>query len=336
MSETGVDTPRRRLAAIMSMDVEGFTTLVEVDEPGTLEAFDRMYRERVLATIGGYGGHVFKNTGDGCLAEFASAVSAVTWAASFQRSMQAQDQSSRIRLKVRIGIVVGDVVVTDDDRLGEGVNLAARVQTVSPAGGMAISRGVFEYLTGKTDLWFTDLGKRPLKGLAGGRRIWTWDPKIVGVGRRRRVSVPDPKTMPSIVVLPFENLGRDPDRDGFVDGMVEEITSTLSRVREFLVISRHSAYAYKGSLVDVRTIASELGVRYLLEGSVRFEGERMRVSLRLVDGYGARGRMPTLPRSSTSRTASRRWYRVPSIRPSARPRWTGPEARLPRASPPTT
>jgi adenylate cyclase len=175
-------------------------------------------------------------------------------------------------------------VVAGDDRFGEGVNLAARFQTAAPPGGMAVSRGVFEYLAGKTDLYFTDIGERALKGLTERHRIWTWDPKVVGARRRRRVATPDPATQPSIVVLPFENLSGEAGRDGFMDGMVEEITASLSRVREFLVIARHSAYAYKGRAVDVRTIAAELGVRYLLEGSVRFSGQRMRVSLRLVDG----------------------------------------------------
>ncbi|KAB0681231.1 adenylate/guanylate cyclase domain-containing protein [Aureimonas leprariae] len=274
---------RRRLAAILSMDVEGFSTLVEADEARTLDAVARM-SERVEATVGDYGGQVFKHTGDGCLAEFASAVSAVAWAASFQRAMGGEDLEQGLRLKVRIGIVVGDVVVTEDDRFGEGVNLAARVQTLSPPGGIAISRGVFEYLAGKTDLYFTDIGERALKGLSERHRIWTWDPKVIGVRRRRRVTAPDPATHPSIAILPFENLSGDAARDGFVDGLVEEVTASLSRVREFLVIARNSAYVYKSHAVDMRTIAAELGVRYILDGSVRFAGERMRVTLGLVDG----------------------------------------------------
>ncbi|WP_152046783.1 adenylate/guanylate cyclase domain-containing protein [Aureimonas psammosilenae] len=275
---------RRRLAAILSMDVEGFSTLVEADENATLAAVARMQRDRVALTIGDFGGHVFKNTGDGCLAEFASAVNAVAWASAFQRAMNGEEPQGGVRLRVRIGIVVGDVVVTDDDRFGEGVNLAARVQTIAPPGGMAITRGVFEYLAGKTDIYFTDIGEQALKGLTERHRVWTWDPKLVGVRRRRRVAAPDPATQPSLVVLPFDNLDGGPERNGFVDGMVEEITASLSQVREFLVIARHSAFSYKGASVDVRTIAAELGVRYLLEGSVRFSGHRMRVSFRLVDG----------------------------------------------------
>ncbi|WP_206454662.1 adenylate/guanylate cyclase domain-containing protein [Aurantimonas marina] len=278
--------PIRRLAAILSMDMEGFSGLVEADEAAALRAVVHTYRKRVLPTIGDYGGTVFKTTGDGLLAEFTSAVSAVKWTACFQRAMAA-DEPDDAPLRVRTGIVIGDVVVSDDDRFGEGVNMAARVQALSPAGGMAISRGVFEYLTGKTDLYFTDIGEQSLKGFSGRHRIWVWDPKIVGVSRRSPVAVPDPATHPSIAVLPFDNLSNNAERDSFIEGMVEEITASLSRVREFLVIARHSAYAYRGRSLDVRAIATELGVRYLLEGSVRFAGERMRVSLRLVDGETA-------------------------------------------------
>lgn len=280
-------TTMRRLAAILSMDVEGFTGLVEKDEAAALRSVEHAYRDLILPTIGDFGGDVFKTTGDGLLAEFASPVSAVKWTARFQRVVAADDFDQGPPLRVRAGIVIGDIVVTGDDRFGDGVNVATRVQMLSPPGGMAISRGVFEYLAGKTDLYFTDIGERPLKGLSGMQRIWIWDPKVVGVSRPHAVAAPDPATHPSIVVLPFDNLSGDPERDVFIEGMVEEITASLSRVREFLVIARHSAYAFRGSMQGVREIAKELGVRYLLEGSVRFSGARMRVSLRLVDGESA-------------------------------------------------
>ena len=274
----------RRLAAILAMDVEGFTGLVEADEASTLRALRHLYRDAVLPTIGAFGGQVFKTTGDGFLAEFSSAVSAVQWTARFQRKVAAEGGAAGPVLPIRAGIVIGDVVVTEDDRFGDGVNIAARIQEVSPAGGMAISRGVFEYLTGKTDLYFTDIGLCQLKGISERQRVWIWNPKVVGVGRVRNLPVPDPSTQPSIAVLPFGDPGGDPDRARFVEGMVEEITASLSRVREFLVIARQSAAATAAASTDLRAVAADLGVRYLLQGSVRFAGRRMRVSLHLVDG----------------------------------------------------
>ncbi|MEX6506885.1 adenylate/guanylate cyclase domain-containing protein [Jiella sp. M17.18] len=277
--------PIRRLAAILSMDVEDYSRLVETDETAVLAALSRAFDDRIRPTIGQFGGEVFKTVGDGLLAEFSSPVSAVNWAARFQRSIAAEEGDKA--LPIRIGIVLGDVVVARDDRFGAGVNLAARVQELSPAGGMAISRGVFEYLTGRTDLYFTDIGLRPLKGLAERQRIWIWNPKVVHAGRSRGLVVPDPATHPSLAILPFDHLAADEEGISFVTGMVEEITASLSRVKEFLVIAHQSAAAFVGPAVDIRAIAAEFGVRYILRGTVRFSGRRMRVSLHLIDGETA-------------------------------------------------
>lgn len=280
-------TPLRRLAAILSLDVEGFSGLVEADETAALAAVERAYKRFVRPTVGEFGGDIFKTSGDGVLIEFGSAVNAVQWAARFQRALLADRQEHRPALPVRIGIVIGDVVVTEHDRFGEGVVLATRVQQISPAGGMAISRGVFEYLQGKTDLYFTGIGPCELKGYARHEPIWVWTPKVISASRARRIAVPDPHTQPSVAVMPFDNLSGDPGRDNFIDGMVEEVTASLARVREFLVIARQSAATYRGKRLGAKEIAAELGVRYILQGSVRFSDRRMRVSLNLVDGETA-------------------------------------------------
>ncbi|MEF2551619.1 adenylate/guanylate cyclase domain-containing protein [Aurantimonas sp. A2-1-M11] len=279
--------PLRRLAAILSLDVEGYSSLVEADEAAALGAVARAYRTLVLPTIGDFGGEVFKTNGDGLLMEFASAVNAVKWAARFQRSLLADHPDDEQPLSVRIGVVIGDVVVTETDRFGEGIILATRVQELAPAGGVAISRGVFEYLRGKTNLYFTDIGPCRVKGFSEQERIWIWTPKVVSASRGRTIAVPDPRTQPSVAVMPFENLSGDVDRANFIDGMVEEVTASLSRVREFLVIARQSAAAYRDTPLGTREIAAELGVRYILQGSVRFSNARMRVSLHLVDGETA-------------------------------------------------
>ncbi len=264
------------------MDVEGYSSLIEADEAATLRAVKSAFDDVVLPTIGKFGGHIFKTVGDGLLAEFASPVSAVNWTAQCQRSLSARRNERGPQLRVRVGIVVGDVVVTPDDRFGHGVNVAVRVQELSPAGGMAISRGVFEYLSGKTDLYFTDVGERQLKGLSQRQRIWIWNPSVIGVTRPQGIAVPDPATHPSIAVLPFRNLSGDANRDLLVEGMFNEITASLSRVKEFLVIAHHSAAAYRDA-VDLRIVSAELGVRYVLQGSVQFAGTRMRLSVQLID-----------------------------------------------------
>ncbi|HEU0148187.1 MAG TPA: adenylate/guanylate cyclase domain-containing protein [Bradyrhizobium sp.] len=265
------------------MDVEGYSGLVEADETATLRAVRCTFEELVLPTIGDFGGHIFKTVGDGLLAEFASPVNAVKWTAQFQRALAARHHDGEPQLRVRAGIALGDVIVTDHDRFGDGVNVAARVQELSPPGGMAISRGVFEYLTGKTDLYLTDIGEQRLKGLSQLQRVWIWNPRMISVTPPRRIAVPDPATHPSIAVLPFRNLSGDPSRDLLVEGLLDEITASLSRVKEFLVIARHSAAVYRGNALDLKAVAAELGVRYILKGSVQFAGMRMRMSVQLVD-----------------------------------------------------
>ena len=278
-----MSAPVRRLAAILSMDVEGYTGLVETDEAAALDAVRSVLEDLVLPTIADFGGNVFKTLGDGLLAEFKSPVNAVKWTAQFQRAVAARQAGAGLELRLRAGIALGDVIVTEHDRFGDGVNVAARMQELSPAGGMAVTRGVFEYLTGKTDLFFTDIGERRLKGLSQLQRVWIWNPAVVSVSRPRGIVVPDPATRPSIAVLPFRNLSGDPSRDLLAEGMLDEITASLSRVKEFLVIARHSASVYRGTALDLKAVAADLGVRYILKGNVQFAGLRMRMSVQLVD-----------------------------------------------------
>lgn len=276
---------KRRLAAIVSMDVAGFTRLIRADERHTLRAIERGFRERLLPSIAEHGGEVFKTMGDGMLAEFASPVAAVEWTASFQRQLAAEpvaDAEGKPILS-RAGIVLADVIVTDGDRFGEGINLAVRLQELSPPGGMAISKGVWEYLHGKTELQFAPAGRHRLKHVAEPIEVWVW-PVADGVLRPPGFPAPlEAPGRPSIVVLPFDNLSSDPEQNYFADGMVEELTAALSRIRDFLVIARNTAFTYKGRAIDVRQVSQELGVRYVLEGSVRKSGERVRVTAQLVD-----------------------------------------------------
>ncbi|AZL60589.1 adenylate/guanylate cyclase domain-containing protein [Tabrizicola piscis] len=272
---------QRRLVAIVSMDVAGFSRLIHENEKHTVGVITGVFEERILPATASHGGEVFKTMGDGILIEFASPVAAVEMAAAFQQETRATpvlDASGR-PMQARIGIVLADVLVVGNDRFGEGVNLAVRLQEFAPPGGITISRGIKEYLDGKTELEFASLGYQKVKSIDDPQEIWVWPPdqraKPVkpGLGNPGR---------PSIVILPFDNLSSDPEQNYFADGMTEELTATLSRIRDFLVIARNTAFTYKGRSSDVRQISQELGVSYVLEGSVRKSGDRLRVTAQLV------------------------------------------------------
>jgi adenylate cyclase len=286
----------RRLVPIVSLDVEGYSRLTQLDEGATLSAVRHVFTDRVETTIGGQGGRVFKTMGDGVLAQFASAVAAVEWVSGLQQQLYQSpvNAADGKTLQLRAGIVMADVVVKDDDLLGEGVNMAVRVQGCSPPGGLAISKWMHEYLTGKTDLSFVDIGSQRLKNIGHTVRVFVWHPdahlqqnfannvlSLVQKGGQ-------PSHRPSVAVLPFENFSTDPEQAYFADAVVEEITATLSRIGDFLVIARNSAFTYKGRSVDVRQIGRELGVRYVVEGSVRRVGERVRITAQLVETDAAR------------------------------------------------
>jgi adenylate cyclase len=276
----------RRLVPIVSLDVVGYSRLTELNERQTLRLVQRVYDRLIARTIGRQGGKVFKTMGDGLLAEFQSVVTAVEWVAELQRELN----DRRIKVpgggffQVRAGVVLADVLVAGDDLYGSGVNLSVRVQALSPPGGMAITKWMYQYLDGRTDLQFTDLGPTELKNVSRTVRLYVWHPdgfiqKSVTAGP---LAVPQ-SSRPSVVVLPFDNLSGEADQAYFADAVVEEITATLSRIKDFFVIARNSAFAYKGRSIDVRQVGKELGVRYVVEGSVRRVGERVRITTQLVE-----------------------------------------------------
>jgi adenylate cyclase len=279
--------PDRRLVPIVSLDVVGYSRLVERNERQTLRLVQRVYERLIARTIGAAGGKVFKTMGDGVLAEFNSVIAAVQWTAGLQRDIH----DRRIHgpggelFQIRAGIVLADVLVAGDDLYGSGINLAVRVQNHAPAGGMCITKWMYQYLDGHVELEFTDMGPTELKNISKTVRIYTWHPG--GAPRQREPIVPvaaAPSHRPSVVVLPFDNLSGEADQSYFADAVVEEITATLSRVKDFFVIARNSAFAYKGRAgIDVRQVGRDLGVRYVVEGSVRRVGERVRITAQLVE-----------------------------------------------------
>jgi adenylate cyclase len=282
--------PDRRLVPIVSLDVVGYSRLVERNERQTLRLVQRVYDSLIARTIGEAGGKVFKTMGDGLLAEFNSIVAAVQWTAELQRELHRRGirGPGRELFQVRAGIVLADVLVAGNDLYGSGINLAVRVQSAAPPGGICITKWMYQYLDGAVDIAFVDLGPTELKNISKTVRIYSWHP--AGTPRPQPTiapAPPPPSNRPSVVVLPFDNLSGEVDQSYFADAVVEEITATLSRVRDFFVIARNSAFAYKGRVsVDVRQIGRELGVRYVVEGSVRRVGERVRITAQLVETEG--------------------------------------------------
>jgi TolB-like protein/class 3 adenylate cyclase/Flp pilus assembly protein TadD len=271
------------------LDVVGYSRLVQRNERQTLRLVQRLYDRLVAQTIGAQGGKVFKTMGDGLLAEFNSVVAAVTWTADLQRELYER----RIKapggelFQIRAGIVLADVLVAGDDLYGSGINMAVRVQGHSPPGGMCITKWMYQYLEGATDLKFVDLGPTELKNIAKTVRIYSWHPdgaQIYATPEPAAAPPVPPSNRPSVAVLPFDNLSGEADQAYFADAVVEEITATLSRVKDFFVIARNSAFSFKtrGS-TDVRQVGRELGVRYIVEGSVRRVGERVRITAQLVE-----------------------------------------------------
>jgi adenylate cyclase len=281
--------PDRRLVPIVSIDVVGYSRLVQRNERQTLRLVRRAYEHLVVNTIAAQGGKVFKTMGDGLLAEFNSVVAAVQWTADLQR----QIHNRRLKapggelFQIRAGIVLADVLVAGDDLYGSGINMAVRVQGHSPPGGMCITKWMYQYLEGATDLKFVDLGPTELKNIARTVRLFVWHPdgaQVYTSSEPAPALLVPPSNRPSVAVLPFDNLSGEADQAYFADAVVEEITATLSRVKDFFVIARNSAFSFKNrGSTDVRQIGRELGVRYLVEGSVRRVGERVRITAQLVE-----------------------------------------------------
>ena len=275
---------KRRLAAILSADAAGYSRLSRDDELGTLTALREIWESLLDPAVAGHGGRVVKMMGDGALVEFSSAVDAVESAIAFQLSMQNRNeqQSSKVRIEFRIGINLGDVIVDGDDILGDGVNVAARLESLAPVGGVLISNTVHEQIKGKVDFVFSDAGDLELKNLPAPVHAWSW----TAGNSHADGPMPGPKgyeDVPSIAVLPFQSMPSDPEQEYFADGLVEDIITTLSKLSDLRVIARNSTFAFKGQAVDVREVARQLGVRYLLQGSVRHGTNRMRVSAQLID-----------------------------------------------------
>lgn len=282
--------PDRRLVPIVSLDVVGYSRLVQRNERQTLRLVQRVYDRLIARTIGNQGGKVFKTMGDGLLAEFSSVVAAVQWTADLQRVLhQRKIKAPGGELfQIRAGIVLADVLVAGNDLYGSGINMAVRVQAHAPPGGMCITKWMYQYLEGATDLRFVDLGPTELKNIAKTVRIFVWHPDGAQQTPPEAAKLSLPSNRPSLVVLPFDNLSGEADQGYFADAVVEEITATLSRVRDFFVIARNSAFAYKGhSGTDVRLVGRALGVRYVVEGSVRRVGERVRITAQLVEAETA-------------------------------------------------
>ncbi len=273
----------RRLAAILAADVAGYSRLIGTDEGGTLQGLKAIRAELIDPMIATHNGRLVKTTGDGLLVEFSSVVDALRCATEMQVGMAERNVMvpTDKRIEFRIGINMGDVVVEDGDIFGDGVNVAARLEGLAEPGGICVSVRVQEDAAGKLDLAFEDLGEQTLKNIA--RPLQVYRVLVTGGAKyayQPSIALPD---KPSIAVLPFQNMSGDPEQEYFADGMVEEIITALSRIRWLFVIARNSSFTYKGQPVDVKQVGRELGVRYVLEGSVRKAAGRVRITAQLID-----------------------------------------------------
>jgi adenylate cyclase len=273
---------QRRLAAIMSADVVGYSRLMGADETGTLSALKEIRRSLIDPVVTEYHGRLVKLMGDGALIEFASAVDAVECAVSIQRAVAERNAAipDSASIAFRIGVNVGDVIIEGDDIYGDGVNVAARLEKLADPGGICISGMVFDQVKGKLDAGFENFGTHQVKGIADPIRTYRVASASVAGQSTAHISAP---SKPSIVVLPFDNMSGDPGQEYFSDGITEDLTTALSRFEWVFVIARNSAFTYKGKAVDVKKLRRELGVRYLLEGSVRKAGDRVRINAQLID-----------------------------------------------------
>ena len=286
----------RKLAAILAADIAGYSRLMGEDEARTAKAV-RERREMALPIVRALGGRLVKTTGDGLLLEFSSVVAAVECAILIQKAMAESNAAlpEAKRILYRIGLNLGDVLIDGDDILGDGVNVATRLEGICEPGGVCTSGSAYEHIQGRVSADFTDLGEQSLKNIARRVRAYALSPAAVtearveepepasGSSSSAPVSVRGEPPRLSIVVLPFDNIGGDPEQDYFVDGVTNSLTTDLSRMRSAFVIARSTAFTFKGRRIDVRAIGRELNVRYALEGSVQRRGDRMRVNVQLVE-----------------------------------------------------
>ena len=282
----GDERVERRLAAILAADVVGYSRLVGIDEEGTLAALKALRKSLIDPKVTEHRGRIVKNTGDGALVEFASAVDAVRCAVETQREMA--DRTINIpldrRIEFRIGINIGDIVIEEGDIFGDGVNIAVRLESIAAPGGVCISEDVYRQMRGKFDATFEDIGEQKLKNIVQPVRVYR-----VRIGGTAGASTGEHSTnlplpdKPSIAVLAFQNMSGDLEQEYFADGIAEDIITALSKSRWLFVIGRNSSFTYKGRAVDIKQIGRELGVRYVLEGSVRKSGNRVRITGQLVE-----------------------------------------------------
>jgi adenylate cyclase len=277
---------RRRLAAILSADVAGYSRLMGDNEVATIRTLSE-YRAAISEIVAAHNGRIVDMPGDNLLAEFGSAIDAVEAALAMQRELAARNAqlSEARRMAFRVGVNLGDIITEDNRIYGDGVNIAARVESLAPAGGVCVSGKVHEEVYRKLELAFEDLGEHELKNIAARVRVYRvrTDGAGTAAGPAPALAPAPGSAKPSILVLPFANLSGAPEQEYFADGLTEDILTDLSRFRELVVISRNTSFKFKGQAVDVKKVARELGVQYVVEGSVRKAGNRVRVTVQLID-----------------------------------------------------
>ncbi len=274
----------RRLAAILATDVVGYSRLIRADEEGTLAALKALRADLIDPILDEHNGRIVKLMGDGMLAEFPSVVEAVRAAVEIQEAVAEHNASlaKDKRIEFRVGINLGDVVIDGDDIQGDGVNVAARLEGLAKTGGICISASVHEQVRDRINVPFEDLGEQEVKNIDRPVHVWQWLPvaKVNPMNADAPLASPD---KPSIAVLRFDNMSSEPEHEYFADGIAEDIITALSKISRMRVIARNSTFAYKGKSPDVREVARELGVRYVLEGSIRSSGNRLRITAQLID-----------------------------------------------------
>ena len=277
----------RRLTTILAADVVGYSRLMAADESGTLSRLKAHRKELVEPRIDQYHGRIVKLMGDGSLMEFGSVIDAVNFAIDVQKSMAERNFGvpEDRQIIYRVGINIGDIIVDDEDIYGDGVNIAARLEQHAEPGGICIARNVFEHIKNKIDFGFQDMGEQELKNIP--ETVWVYRIVITGeASKAPAVSAAVSQTLPakpSIAVLPFDNMSGDPDQEYFADGLTEDIITELSRYMSLFVTARNSTFAFKGKSLDIKDVGRRLGVRYVVEGSVRRAGNRLRITAQLID-----------------------------------------------------
>ena len=269
----------RRLAAILAADVAGYSRLMGTDEEGTLAALKSCRRELINPKIAEHRGRIVKTTGDGTLVEFASAVDATRCAIEIQRAMAERNTAmpENRQIEFRVGINVGDVIIDEDDIYGDGVNIAARVEALASPGAICLSENAYQQIKGKLALDAVDMGEHQLKNIAQPVRVYH-----IG-SNGAPCPAPSPPNKPAVAILAFTNQNRDPDEDYFVDGISEDIITSLSKHRWLTVVARNSAFAFRNSTDSIRTIGKKLNAPYIVTGSVRKAGTRLRITIQVID-----------------------------------------------------